>query len=212
MKEIDISSWKRKEQYDFFRSLDYPQYNICFNLDITLFLNYIKENRLPFYYSMIYFIMSCTNTIDEFKYRFRKEKIIYHERIHPSFTEMDTETNLFKIITIEMNGGCKDFIEKAKKASSRQTHFIDATLEARDDLVYISAIPWISFTSISHTISLNAMDSVPRISWGKFFIENNRTLLPFSVQVNHAFVDGIHIAQLKDEIEKNLERPEALLG
>jgi len=68
-------------------------------------------------------------------------------------------------------------------------------LAGRDDLIYITCIPWISFTHLSHTISLNKNDSVPRISWGKYFMENNKVLLPFSVQVNHALVDGIHIGR-----------------
>lgn len=37
MEYIDIDSWKRKEHFNFFYRMDYPQYNVCMNIDITKF-------------------------------------------------------------------------------------------------------------------------------------------------------------------------------
>ena len=43
--------------------------------------------------------------------------------------------------------------------------------EGRDDFLFLSAIPWISFTSFSHAMHYTPADSVPRITWGKSFKE-----------------------------------------
>ncbi len=88
-----------------------------------------------------------------------------------------------------------EYINAADQARKQKEYFALNDHVRRDDLIYITCLPWISFTHISHTISLNKDDSVPRISWGKYFTENNKVLLPFSVQVNHALVDGVHIGQ-----------------
>ena len=37
-------------------------------------------------------------------------------------------------------------------------------------------------------------DSNPRITWGRYFTREQRTLLPVSLLCHHALVDGIHIA------------------
>ena len=71
--------------------------------------------------------------------------------------------------------------------------------------LFISTLPWFSFTSMINPTPVPA-DSNPRITWGKYFVQNEELLLPLSVLANHALVDGAHIAAfytlLDEEIEK----------
>ena len=97
------------------------------------------------------------------------------------------------------------FVERAAARSSEQVHPFDFTgFEGRDDLIYYTSIPWVSFTQLNHTITHDREDSVPRLSWGKYREEGGCVVLPYSVQVHHAFVDGIHIARFKDALEAML--------
>lgn len=207
MIEIDINTWKRKEHFLFFHKMDYPQYNICFNLDITRLLKNIKHKGLPFNYTMMYLSTLSANEVEEFRYRIRNSKIILHEMVHPSFTYLDGESDYFKFVTAEMKNSLKEFIEEARYKSSRQKTFFGLEeLSGRDDLIFYTSIPWISFTHLSHTIDLNKDDAIPRISWGKYFEDREKILLPYSVQVNHAFVDGIHIARYKEKLEALMDK------
>ncbi|HEY1405935.1 MAG TPA: CatA-like O-acetyltransferase, partial [Spirochaetota bacterium] len=61
MKEIDRESWERKEHYNFFSRMDYPHFNICFDVDITHLLPKIKSRNLSFYYAMIYIATVSAN-------------------------------------------------------------------------------------------------------------------------------------------------------
>lgn len=208
MKFIDIENWKRKEHFTFFNRMDYPQFNICMNLDISNFLAFTKKKKLSFYYSMIYVVTNVVNTIDDFKYRIRDGKVVMHDKIHPSFTDMNNDTNddLFKLITVNLEDDIMDFEKSAKEASQNQTDYFGLDkLAGRDDLIYITCIPWISFTHISHTISLNKNDSVPRISWGKYYKDGEKVLLPFSVQVNHALIDGFHIGKYIEKLQNYMD-------
>ncbi len=206
MKIIDIENWNRKEHFQFFSRMDYPQYNICMDIDISNFLNFIKKKKISFYYSMIYAASTILNKIENFKYRIRENEVILHDRIHPSFTDMNENDDLFKFVTIDLLGDIATFEKTAKKSSVSQKEFFELEkLAGRDDLIYITCIPWISFTHISHTISLNSNDSVPRISWGKYFKRDGKTWLPFSVQVNHALVDGFHIGKYIEELQNYLD-------
>jgi len=45
---------------------------------------------------------------------------------------------------------------------------------------------------------------VPRLAWGKYFEENGKILLPFSVQAHHSFVDGIHMGKYYECLQKYL--------
>jgi chloramphenicol O-acetyltransferase type A len=207
MKIIDIETWNRKEHFAFFYRMDYPQYNICANIDITRFLSLVKENGWPFYYAMIYAASEAANQIDNFKFRIRKGQVILHDRVHPSFTDVAGEENdLFKFVTVEMENSLPAFVEKAQHQSTNQKIYFDyAPLKGRDDFLYITCIPWVSFTSMSHTIGLNRDDSVPRLSWGKYFREGEKVLLPFSVQVHHALADGSHVGQYFEKLQDYLD-------
>lgn len=208
MKYIDLENWKRKEHFLFFNRMDYPQYNICLNMDISNFLNHLRNRNISFYYAMIYAVTKIVNDIEEFRYRIRDGKVVLHERIHPSFTYMDADKNdnLFKMVTVELNDDIREFTMHAEKEAEEQRDYFGIDkLTGRDDLIYITSIPWISFTHISHTISLNRNDSVPRISWGKYFEDKEKIMLPFSVQVNHALIDGFHIGKYTERLQAYLD-------
>jgi chloramphenicol O-acetyltransferase type A len=205
MKIIDLNTWKRAEHYKFFHRMDYPQYNICMNIEITNFLQKVKERKLPFYYAMIYAAMTAANEVEELRYRIRGEQVILHDKIHPSFTEITPGDELFKMVTVNLEETIDDFSASAGRKSEQQTELFRMDEERRDDLVYITCIPWISFTHISHTFSLNKEDAVPRISWGKYYREGDKVLLPFSVQVNHAFCDGLHVGRYVEKLQEYLD-------
>jgi chloramphenicol O-acetyltransferase type A len=205
LKHIDLNTWKRKGHFEFFYRMDYPQYNICMNLDVTRFLKFTRDNNLSFYYSMIFAATSALNSTEAFRYRIREGKIVLHDRVHPSFTDMDQDDDLFKLIRLDITDDLFSFVKAATMISDRQKeYFLPEHLSGRDDVVYITCIPWISFTHVSHTIALNRDDSVPRISWGKYFPDNGKMLLPFSVQVNHALVDGIHVGRYVDALQTQI--------
>ncbi|MGV8135342.1 MAG: CatA-like O-acetyltransferase [Mangrovibacterium sp.] len=209
MKIIDLNTWKRKEHFEFFYRADHPQYNICANMDLTRFLAYSRENQLPLYYALIYAVTDVANRCVNFRYRIRENKqVVLHERVHPSFTEMsrDSDDDLFKLLTVEVNGSMAGFIQAARETSAGQPAYFNlGPIAGRDDFLYITCIPWISFTHISHTITLNRNDAVPRISWGKYFREGEKVLLPFSVQVHHALVDGYHVGEYFRKLQEYLD-------
>ncbi|WP_340147269.1 CatA-like O-acetyltransferase [Ruminiclostridium josui] len=176
-------------------------------MDVTRFLKFVREKELSFYYAMIYASTHAANEIINFRYRIREDKVVLHESIHPSFTDLSNkQDDLFKIVTVDLKLDIFEFVQYAKDKSQSQTEYFPLNqIAGRDDLVYITCIPWVSFTHISHTFSLNKNDSVPRISWGKYFIENDKVLLPFSVQVNHALVDGVHVGEYFTKLQKRID-------
>ena len=202
MKHIDLSTWERTTHYEFFNRMDYPHHSICANLDITQFLEQINDKELPLYYSLLFITTSALNTIEAFRYRMREDGVVLHDKVHPSFTDMEKGTDLFKMVTVPFEQTLEAFIKAAREKSDQQTaYFIAEDVQGRDDLIYFSCSPWVSFTGLTHTISFNKYDSVPRIAWGKYFQDGSKTLLPFSVQAHHSFVDGLHMGRYIDSVQ-----------
>lgn len=207
MKSIDMEKWNRKNHYNYFKQLDYPHFNICGNIDITSFHGYIKENELPFFISFLYAVMKTANNIPEFRYRIREDRVIEHASVNPSFTLM-TEQELFSFCTVKFTDIYNNFRSNALDEINNTKNSVNLEDEpGRDDLIFITSIPWVSFTNITHPIHMNPVDSIPRISWGKYFIEGGKVKIPLSLQAHHALVDGIHFGRFFNIFQEMMDDP-----
>ncbi|MGV8980996.1 CatA-like O-acetyltransferase [Clostridium sp.] len=207
MKFVDMENWERKKHYNYFKQLDYPHFNICANIDITKFYSYIKKEEKPFFISMLYVVTKTANSIKEFRYRIRDDKVIEHESINPAFTVMNSN-EVFGFCTVEFKDEFKEFMLNTLNEIQRVKENVSLEDEGgRDDLIYTTCIPWVSFTSIAHPIQMHPVDTIPRIAWGKYFEENGKIKLPLSVQVHHSLVDGVHVGKFYNTIQEILDNP-----
>ena len=49
-------------------------------------------------------------------------------------------------------------------------------------------------------------NATPLIDWGKYYEKDGKTLMPVSIQAHHSFVDGLHIGQFVDVLQKYLDK------
>lgn len=82
----------------------------------------------------------------------------------------------------------------------------------RDDLLFMTAVPWVSFTSFMHPLKLYPADSVPRFAWGKFCKEGESFKIPLSVQGHHAVMDGLHVGKFYKLFQECMDQPGVFLG
>ena len=207
MEYIDFHSWPRKEHFRFFSGLSFPFYGVTLSLDVTNLRSYVKAHGLSFYYALIYATLTAMNGLPDFLYKIRGDRIVRHDRLHPSFVVLDEDTHLIKIVNVPLDGTMEAFCRRAEEQVLTQKEpFPDAQQENRDDLVYISCTPWFSFTSLSNEMDCDPDDSIPRITWGKYEERNGRLILPYAVQLNHRLLDGWHVAQLLQTVQGLLDQ------
>ena len=206
MQEIDLKTWPRREHFAFFRRADLPFYNVTANVDATGLRAFAKANALSLNSVLIHLTTRTLNGIDNFRYRCRDESVVLHEQIHPSFAYLRECEELFRFITVDYHDDVSTFDRIVRTAIADSTAYFDMTkLAGRDDFVFISALPWIAFTGVDHTLSLKKDDGVPRVTWGKITQTTMGEVLPFNVQVNHMFVDGLHVGRFFAALEANIK-------
>jgi len=159
----------------------------------------------------VYVATKAANDIKEFRYRIREDKVVEHESVNPAFTVMG-EDEVFSFCKAKFINEFNGFKTSASKEIERiKNNILIEDEPGCDDLLYITSIPWVSFTSVAHPIQMSPVDSIPRIAWGKYFEENGKTKLPLSVQVHHALVDGLHVGQYFNTIQEILDNPSKYL-
>ncbi|TKD66168.1 chloramphenicol acetyltransferase [Flavobacterium sp. ASW18X] len=210
MKKITFTSPHRKKHFDFFNGMSHPHFQLTANVDVTYFLSIIKANKLPLNQSIVYLLSHTANTLPEFRWRIRDNEIVEHPTVQPSYTIPVANEDVFSFCTVAYHPDYTTFLKRAEEV--QQQMIANPSFEdevGRDDYLFMSAIPWISFTSMQHAMNYHPHDSVPRISWGKIFEQNDKMLMPLSVQTHHALVDGSHMGKfftMFDEFLNNFNK------
>ena len=203
-KYVALESYKRKEHFEYFNRLAYPYVGITANVDITDFLQKIKTNKWPFFLTFCYCVSKAANDITEFRQRILDDNIIEFERCRTSHT-VALDDGTYCYCNLDSNMPIEEYIAYAirEQENARQKRTIDEVDKVALNYFFISTLPWISYTSIIQPVPIPA-DSNPRITWGKYFRQEGRTLLPVSVLCHHALVDGIHISRFYEQLTQEI--------
>ena len=204
MQFIKLETWDRAMHYQVFRNSLQPQYCVTFDLDITHFLPTIKEKGYSFTFAFVYAVTKCANQIKEFRCRFVDGKPAIFETINTSFTYLKKGTELFKVVNVPMQDSMEQYVALAQQTEENQSDYFTVSTMG-NDIYQFSPFPWVSYSHISHTDSGKKDNATPLFDWGKFYEKDQRILLPFSVQVHHSFVDGIHIGKLAQILQEYLD-------
>jgi chloramphenicol O-acetyltransferase type A len=208
MHKIDITTWSRREHFEYFNSFNHPHFNLCANVDLTKFHPYIKHFGISFTTAVVFVISRAANDIAEFRYRLQDGEIVEHETVSPSVTIL-LDNGLFSFCTIDYSQDFDEFSTRSDRLISAvkdQPYLNDPP--GRDDLLFMTAIPWVSFTSFTHPMRLHPGDCIPRFAWGKYFMDGGFLRMPLSVQGHHALMDGIHMGKFYAAVGDYLDHPE----
>ena len=213
MEYIDLKTWKRKKHFEFFKDYEFPYFNVCVNVDITNLLSFCKKNNLPFFRTTLFLVMKSVNEKEELRLRIRKDDVVLHDEVHPGFTVLG-EGELYSNCISHYYSDYNIFLHSIDISINNSLNNIelDINTEKRDDLVYISCVKWLTFTSIEHPIRLKQPDSVPRIVWGKYFEENSKMKMPFALMAHHSLLDGFQVSEFYNILESNFKDIEKIIA
>ena len=193
--EVDIDTWERKTTYEFFLDYEDPFFNIAANLDVTRLYGFCKDNNLAFSLAALFLSLQTANAIREFRLRMMDERVIEFDRVEATQTILNDD-DTFSFCYFELKDDIFEFDRAGKIAREKYLALRTFDVETdRLDLIYYSAIPWISFTSFKHASPRNNRQTIPRMVFGKHFENGERRFMPFSVEVHHALVDGVHVGK-----------------
>lgn len=205
---INIETWKRKEDYLFFKSFQSPLVGVTVEVDCTVACRKAKEQAVPLSLYYLHAALVAANRIEEFRYREEEGQVVCYDTID-LFTPIITADGNFRSVVLPYRENFEDFrsvatprIDRAKKGEG-QSH---GDSEHRQDLLLISVNPWYRFTGIQLSDPAKPHESFPIFTFGKITPENGKQMMPVSLRVNHGFVDGFHIGRYLEEFQRVLDR------
>ncbi|MBF0409084.1 MAG: chloramphenicol acetyltransferase [Candidatus Riflebacteria bacterium] len=203
---IDIESWNRKEHFEFFLQYDEPFFGITMNLDCTKVYNLSKSEKSSFFLRYLHKILTTANMIEEFRYRIENGKVFCYDKVHVSST-IGRKDGTFAFSFIEFRKDFKEFADSAQEEINRVKDSCGLQINhrgIREDTIHFTSIPWIQFTGLSHSRNFKFRDSCPKMAVGKIFKENEKVMMPFSINAHHAVVDGFHVGKFIELLQTNM--------
>ena len=208
MQIIDLESWPRKDSFEFFNTYHDPQFNVCANVTITKTYEFFQTREISKFIGMLWLLSNAANAVKEIRCRIKGETVVQHQKVHPSFTWLNDDKTLTFCHAEYVNDVAVFFVNVQKSVARVEPNPGVADNKERDDVLYISCIPWINFTSVSHPFRLDDTRSIPRITWGQFFQDRGQWLMPVSIQLHHGLADGYHIGLFFEHLQAGLNQPE----
>ncbi len=201
--KINIDAWPRKELYGFFSGISNPFYSVTFKLDVTRLYEFAKGQGLSFYYSLIYLSTNAINSVEAFRCAIEDGAPVLLDRRSPSFTDLHPGAESFHIVTMPCEGSIQDFCRTARERSRAQKTLLSQA--DTTDLIYFSCLPWVELTALTNERDFDPDDNIPRLAWGKYNSDGGRKILHLSMELNHRFVDGVHIGRFNASLCAQIE-------
>ena len=201
---VDMSRDPRRQQYEFFRNVVNPFFSLTVQLDVTEFLEATRGE--PFFHSFLYAVTRALNAVPELRRRFLPDgTVVEYDRCSPSYTASKPD-HTFAFCLVEGHTESRAaFIAESVRRQQEAVRRPDGMTDEgdKDEHFFVSALPWISYTQVT-VPSGPPGECNPRFEWGKYYEQNGRTLLPFTIFVHHALADGWHVSQFFERLNEEL--------
>ena len=195
IKYIDMENYPRKSHFEYFGSLAYPYVGFTANVDVTNPIRFAKERGASTFLAVLYVAIKAANAVPELRQRIVDGKIVEFDHCNASFT-VALEDKTFCNCYTESRMTIEEFFVDAKQRqeeAKKHPGFVNPD-EDETGLFFCYLIPWLAFTQCIQPAPIPA-DSNPRIVFGKYIKEGDRTMMPLHIQCNHALVDGYHLSE-----------------
>lgn len=202
--KIDISSWNRKEHFEFFNTFEEPFFGITTQIDMTIAYEKTKKMQIPFFVYYLHKTIAAINQVENFRYRIEDNEVVLYDEIDASATIM-REDKTFGFSFMKFHSDIEDFAKIAQTEIERiQTTQGLFTREFPENIIHFSSVPWINFTGLTHSRKFALKDSCPKVSYGKLMTDNGKKTMAMTVLAHHGLVDGYHMGLFVDALQNLL--------
>lgn len=199
---LDIDTWPRKDHFRFFTAFEEPFFGVCVDIDCTVAYRRAKNLKTSFFIYYLHKALVAANRIEPFRYRIADGQVWIYDKIHATPT-INRPDNTFGFSYMDYYEDYREFEAAALPEAERVRNTPGLQPAGADqNVIHFSALPWLSFTGLSHARSFSFKDSCPKISFGKMKDHGTKMYMPISIHVHHGLMDGYHVGQFVTTFEE----------
>lgn len=202
---IDLRQYPRRQHFEYFKSLQYPYVGVTNPVDVTDLVKYCKAERCSFYLLFLHIAALAADEVRELRQRIHDGGIVEYRECPTSHIEL-LDDGTYCYCTLRHHMPLQAYLSYAEEARKRSRE--KGSLEEEENpekLYFISTLPWMQYTALIQPVA-GGEESNPRITWGKFQKDFcGREQMPVTLLAHHGLVDGMHIAQFYENLDKKIQ-------
>ena len=212
--KVDLKNWHRAQHFEFFKGFSDPYFNVTVNIKAHDLFEFVKENKLSFFHSYLFLTLKGVNHYQPMRLRIEDSLPVEVNPVNASVVQLcDDESFRFSYLDFETE--FEVFDNKAKLATNKAKAdcFFSNDFNNNEGMLatlHISVLPWLNFTSFKHATHLPNESGIPKLVFGEY--DKSSGLMPLSIEVHHALMDGIHLAKFVKLLQAYFDVPKLHLG
>ena len=195
-----IADLPRRSHIDFYRQHEHPWVDVCCRVDVTSLLDGAGPGV---FVRCLHRVMGALNEVPQLLQRIEADELIEFDACSPSFT-VPAPNGTFNFAIAEWAADIETFannVESAKQSAAKHAE-LDHSQDTRQDLVFVTCLPWLDFSSIQHPRRRTDDDFTPRVAWGKITKQTTQITMPLAISAHHGLVDGVHLARFYEALQR----------
>ncbi|MBQ7447085.1 MAG: hypothetical protein IJV59_03945 [Eubacterium sp.] len=205
MRKIDTATWDRTAHFNSYVDAQFPYIIVGKDIDVTNIYRFAREKGVSFTYCMIYAATKIANEIPNFQYRMLNGEPYDIEHTVATNTHLKKGAETFSMVRCDDYDTMEEYARKNREKADLPADDVDPReAEFANDIISFSSIPWIRYTHFIRTVKTLGKDTNPKITFGKYEWEGDRLMMPFTLQVHHGLMDGLHTGRYFNRLEEYL--------
>ena len=209
---IDINTWERKENYEFFLGFQNPTISITSEVECAGAKARAKAAGESFFLHNLYAVLRAVNEIPEFHFRIDAEgRVVYMDHVDMLTPIKVKENGRFFTIRLPWNTDFQTFYTTAKAIINdidpNGNPYDMEKVGGKDllDVILLSATPDLYFTSLTCTQEHRHGSNYPLMNAGKAILKEGKLVMPIAMTIHHGFIDGHHLSLFYKKVEEFLK-------
>ncbi|WP_288722561.1 chloramphenicol acetyltransferase [uncultured Bacteroides sp.] len=209
---IDINTWERKENYEFFLGFQNPTISITSEVECAGAKARAKAAGESFFLHYLYAVLRAVNEIPEFRFRIDTEgRVVYFDHVDMLTPIKVKENGRFFTIRLPWNTDFQTFYTTAKAIINdidpNGNPYDMEKVGGKDllDVILLSATPDLYFTSLTCTQEHRHGSNYPLMNAGKAILKEGKLVMPIAMTIHHGFIDGHHLSLFYKKVEEFLK-------
>lgn len=211
--DIDIETWERKENYNFFRNFVNPTISITSEVACDGAKTRAKAAGQSFFLHYLYAILNAANEVKEFRFRHDRDgKVVSYDEVDVLTPIKINENGDFYSVRIPYHKDFNTFYKEAQRiiesipAASNPYSAEEQSPDTEEfDVILLSATPDLYFTSMTATQEFRHGSNYPLMNAGKAVTRGGELVMPIAMTVHHGFMDGHHFSLFFKKVEEFLK-------
>ena len=161
---------------------------------------------MKFYPAMIWAVSRGANAHDEFKYgRDAEGRLIRWGIISPSYAHFHPEDENFTKLVTPYKEDMMEFHACFLRDRERYRELRAVVQDQPVNHFDVSCLPWVRYRHFDVHVFDEGKFLAPVITWGRYEAEQDRLVMPLTMNIHHAVADGFHLSRFFKEVQELID-------